>query len=83
LGATEPAISAAATGPRLLSFDAAVDSIGVTSGAPKCTLLFLGTQWGTEDELQRLTDFPFDPATLRPICQPGSGSGTRASFCLA
>ncbi|HWS70144.1 MAG TPA: hypothetical protein VN325_45865, partial [Steroidobacteraceae bacterium] len=34
VGATQPAIAAAATGPETLSFGGGVDSIGVTSGAP-------------------------------------------------
>ena len=47
-GATQQALAAAATGPETLSFGGGVDSIGVTSGAPKVYLVFWGTQWGTE-----------------------------------
>src|ERR1700758_1344586 len=40
VGATEPAITAAAaTGPETLSFGGGVDSIGVTSGAPRVYLV--------------------------------------------
>src|SRR5438067_12810176 len=73
VGATEPAIAAAATGPETLSFGGGVDSIGVTSGAPRCTWCF-GVRNGARRERtptatrhSRATR-----ATLRPIFRPGS-----------
>src|SRR5258708_833022 len=82
VGATEPAIGAAATGPETLSFGGGVDSIGVTSGAPKVYLVFLGTQWGTEGTNSNgYATFTGDPRNAAPYIQAWiKGLGTNSEL---
>jgi len=82
VGATEPAIAAAATGPETLSFGGGVDSIGVTSGAPKVYLVFLGTQWGTEGTNSNgYATFTGDPSGAAPYIQAWiKGLGTNGEL---
>jgi PKD repeat protein len=90
-GATEPAVTAAATGPETLSFGGGVDSIGVTSGTPKVYLVFWGTQWGTQGTNgSGYTTFTGDPSNAAPYIQAwikGLGtngelwSGTMTQYC--
>ena len=81
VGATEPAI-AAATGPETLSFGGGVDSIGVTSGAPKVYLVFWGTQWGTEGTNSNgYATFTGDPSNAAPYIQAWiKGLGTNGEL---
>ena len=81
-GATEPAIAAAATGPETLSFGGGVDSIGVTSGAPKVYLVFWGTQWGTEGTNSNgYATFTGDPRNAAPYIQAWiKGLGTNGEL---
>ena len=82
VGATEPAIAAAATGPETLSFGGGVDSIGVTSGAPKVYLVFWGTQWGTEGTNSNgYATFTGDPSNAAPYIQAWiKGLGTNGEL---
>ena len=82
VGATEPAIAAAATGPETLSFGGGVDSIGVTSGAPKVYLVFWGTQWGTEGTNSNgYATFTGDPRNAAPYIQAWiKGLGTNGEL---
>ncbi|TLZ45671.1 MAG: PKD domain-containing protein [Gammaproteobacteria bacterium] len=82
VGATEPAIVAAATGPETLSFGGGVDSIGVTSGAPKVYLVFWGTQWGTEGTNSNgYATFTGDPRNAAPYIQAWiKGLGTNGEL---
>jgi len=82
VGATEPAIAAAATGPETLSFGGGVDSIGVTSGAPKVYLVFWGTQWGTEGTNSNgYATFTGDPNHAAPYIQAWiKGLGTNGEL---
>ena len=82
VGATEPAIAAAATGPETLSFGGGVDSIGVTSGAPKVYLVFWGTQWGTEGtNSSGYATFTGDPRNAAPYIQAWiKGLGTNGEL---
>src|SRR5437764_14756390 len=67
VGATEPAIAAAATGPETLSFGGGVDSIGVTTGAPKVYLVLWGTQCGTQGtNATGYATFTGDPSNAAP-----------------
>ncbi len=79
---TEPAIAAAATGPETLSFGGGVDSIGVTSGAPKVYLVFWGTQWGTEGTNSNgYATFTGDPNHAAPYIQAWiKGLGTNGEL---
>src|SRR5438132_2360831 len=82
-GATEPAvIPAAVTGPKTLSFGGGVDSIGVTSGAPKVYLVFWGTQWGTEGTNSNgYATFTGDPSNAAPYIQAWiKGLGTNGEL---
>jgi PKD repeat protein len=68
-GATPPAVTAA-TGPETLSFGGGVDSIGVTSGAPKVYLVLWGTQWGTQGTNSNgYATFTGDPSNAAPYIQ--------------
>src|SRR5436190_391495 len=82
VGATEPAVAAAATGPETLSFGGGVDSIGVTSGAPKVYLVFWGTQWGTEGTNSNgYATFTGDPRNAAPYIQAWiKGLGTNGEL---
>ena len=82
VGATEPAVAAAATGPETLSFGGGVDSIGVTSGAPKVYLVFWGTQWGTEGTNSNgYATFTGDPNHAAPYIQAWiKGLGTNGEL---
>ena len=82
VGATEPAIAAAATGPETLSFGGGVDSIGVTSGAPKVYLVLWGTQWGTEGTNSNgYATFTGDPSNAAPYIQAWiKGLGTNGEL---
>ena len=81
VGATAPAI-AAATGPETLSFGGGVDSIGVTSGAPKVYVVFWGTQWGTEGTNSNgYATFTGDPRNAAPYIQAWiKGLGTNGEL---
>jgi PKD repeat protein len=81
-GATQPAVIAAATGPETLSFGGGVDSIGVTSGAPKVYLVFWGTQWGTEGTNSNgYATFTGDPSNAAPYIQAWiKGLGTNGEL---
>jgi serine protease len=80
-GAVEPAVTAA-TGPETLSFGGGVDSIGVTSGAPKVYLVFWGTQWGTQGTNGNgYTTFTGDPSSAAPYVQAWvKGLGTNSEL---
>jgi PKD repeat protein len=80
-GTTQPAV-AAATGPETLSFGGGVDSIGVTSGAPKVYLVFWGTQWGTQGTNSNgYTTFTGDPNGAAPYIQAWiKGLGTNGEL---
>jgi PKD repeat protein len=80
-GATQPAVTAA-TGPETLSFGGGVDSIGVTSGAPKVYLVFWGTQWGTQGTNSNgYTTFTGDPSNAAPYIQSWvKGLGTNGEL---
>ncbi|HWY00582.1 MAG TPA: PKD domain-containing protein, partial [Mycobacterium sp.] len=80
-GATQQAI-AAATGQETLSFGGGVDSIGVTSGAPKVYLVFWGTQWGSEGTNgSGYTTFTGDPSNAAPYIQAWiKGLGTNGEL---
>jgi PKD repeat protein len=80
-GATQPAVTAA-TGPETLSFGGGVDSIGVTSGAPKVYLVFWGTQWGGEGTNgSGYTTFTGDPSNAAPYIQAWiKGLGTNSEL---
>src|SRR5258707_13116602 len=82
VGATEPAIAAAATGPETLSFGGGVDSIGVATGAPKGYLVFWGTQWGTEGTNSNgYGTFTGDPPNAPPSIQAWiKGLGTNGGL---
>jgi PKD repeat protein len=80
-GVTQPTVTAA-TGPETLSFGGGVDSIGVTSGAPKVYLVFWGTQWGTEGTNgSGYTTFTGDPSNAAPYIQAWiKGLGTNGEL---
>src|SRR2546429_213556 len=73
---------AVATGPETLSFGGGVDSIGVTSGAPKVYLVFWGTQWGTEGTNSNgYATFTGDPRNAAPYIQAWiKGLGTNSEL---
>jgi PKD repeat protein len=80
-GSSGPA-QQAATGPETLSFGGGVDSIGVTSGAPKVYLVFWGTQWGTQGTNgSGYTTFTGDPSNAAPYIQAWiKGLGTNGEL---
>src|SRR6184192_3510702 len=68
--------------PETLSFGGGVDSIGVTSGAPKVYLVFWGTQWGTEGTNSNgYATFTGDPRNAAPYIQAWiKGLGTNGEL---
>jgi serine protease len=80
--ATQPAVTAAATGPETLSYQGGVDSIGVTSGTPRVYLVFWGTQWGSAGTNgSGYTTFTGDPNNAAPYIQAWlKGLGTNGEL---